>query len=110
MYNRYIPQSDGSFQRSPVQDTSQNHPRGTNQQMQQRQNPPPQKPAQPMPASHPPVPAEPGDGGIKSLLSGLLPQSFDTEDMIIILLLLLLGNAGREHNDALLTLIIYLFL
>ena len=30
--------------------------------------------------------------------------------MIIILLLLLLGNAGKDHNNAFLTLIIYLFL
>ena len=47
---------------------------------------------------------------VRNFLSGLLPQSFDTEDMIIILLLLLLGNAGKDHNNAFLTLIIYLFL
>ena len=51
-----------------------------------------------------------GDGVVQNFLSGLLPQSFDTEDMIIILLLLLLGNAGKDHNNAFLTLIIYLFL
>lgn len=43
-------------------------------------------------------------------MAGLLPQSFDTEDMIIILLLLLLGNSGKDSNAFFLTLIIYLFL
>lgn len=45
-----------------------------------------------------------------NLLNGLLPQSFDTEDMIIILLLLLLGNGGKDQNATFLTLVIYLFL
>ena len=111
MYNRYIPQSDGSFQRSPVQDTSQNRPRGNGAQM-QRQNAPPQAPPQqvPLPPQSSPAPPVHGEGTVQSFLSGLLPQSFDTEDMIIILLLLLLGNAGKDNNNAFLTLIIYLFL
>lgn len=110
MYNRYIPQSDGSFQRSQVQDTSQNRGRGN---APQRQNPPPkpnQQTMSPPPAPPPAPPVHGGDGVVQSFLSGLLPQSFDTEDMIIILLLLLLGNAGKDHNNAFLTLIIYLFL
>ena len=110
MYNRYIPQSDGSFQRSQVQDTSQNRGRGN---APQRQNPPPkpnQQTMSPPPAPPAASPAYGGDGVVQNFLSGLLPQSFDTEDMIIILLLLLLGNAGKDHNNAFLTLIIYLFL
>lgn len=109
MYNRYIPQSDGSFQRSQVTDTSQNRMRGN---APQRPGPPPQRPNQPAPPPPAPPPAPPvhPEGTVQSFLSGLLPQSFDTEDMIIILLLLLLGNAGKDNNNAFLTLIIYLFL
>ena len=109
MYNRYIPQSDGSFQRSQVQDTSQNRGRGN---APQRPSPPPQRPNQPAPPppAPPPMPPVHPEGTAQSFLSGLLPQSFDTEDMIIILLLLLLGNAGKDNNNAFLTLIIYLFL
>lgn len=113
MYNRYIPQSDGSFQRSPVQDTSPSRPRGNGSQMQRPGSPPqkpPQQPPLPPPPSPPPAPPVHGEGVVQSFLSGLLPQSFDTEDMIIILLLLLLGNAGKDNHDAFLTLIIYLFL
>lgn len=45
MYNRYIPQPDGSYRRRPVQEARQNP---------QRQTPPPQKPTPP-----PPPPSEP---------------------------------------------------
>lgn len=55
-------------------------------------------------------PPPPNASGMGNLLSGLLPQSFDTEDMIIILLLLLLGNGGKDQNATFLTLVIYLFL
>lgn len=49
-------------------------------------------------------------GNMGGFLKGLLPQSFDTEDMIIILLLLLFGNSGKDTNTTFLTLILYLFL
>ena len=41
----------------------------------------------------------------------LLPQSFDTEDLLIVLLLLLMaGDCQEDQNIALLTLVLYLFL
>lgn len=49
-------------------------------------------------------------GNMGGFLKGLLPRSFDTEDMIIILLLLLFGNSGKDTNATFLTLILYLFL
>ena len=49
-------------------------------------------------------------GNMGGFLKGLLPQSFDTEDMIIILLLLLFGNPGKNPNTTFLPLIPYLFL
>ncbi|MGM9605066.1 MAG: hypothetical protein ACI3XG_08365 [Faecousia sp.] len=46
-----------------------------------------------------------------SFLKGLLPQNFDTEDLMVVLLLLLMsGNSGNDQNAALMTLVIYLFL
>lgn len=41
----------------------------------------------------------------------LLPQNFDTEDLLIVLLFLLMsGDCAEDQNTALLTLAIYLFL
>ena len=113
MYNRYIPQSDGSFRRSQVNDGSASRPPGNQRQPQAGPNTPPSPP--PPPPQAPPTvhPASPGDMGTRNMggfLKGLLPQSFDTEDMIIILLLLLFGNSGKDPNATFLTLILYLFL
>lgn len=48
---------------------------------------------------------------VGSFLKGLLPQNFDVEDLIVVLLLLLMsGNSGSDQNGALMTLAIYLFL
>ena len=48
---------------------------------------------------------------VGSFLRGLLPQNFDTEDLMVVLLLLLMsGNSGKDQNAALMTLVIYLFL
>lgn len=130
MYNRYIPQPDGSYRRRPVLD----------------QNPPPQKQTQPAgnerrpdstpsgpqeerhpspgsgqpcrppqlrrthPAPRPPRPQEnPISAG--SFLKQLLPQNLDTEDLLIVILLLLMaGDNSKEQNSALLTLALYLFM
>ena len=97
MYNRYIPQPDGSFRRNPMPE--------------QRQNPHPQvSPAPPPPISPPqrqPPPSEP----IAGFLRQLLPQGFDTGDLIIVLLLLLIaGDSQESRNNALLTLALYFIL
>lgn len=101
MYNRYVPQSDGSFRRSQMQEQPSNRPGGS---------PNPQRPNPPSPAPMPPQPSPPPEQGLGGFLAGLLPQSFDTEDIIIILLLLLLGGSGKDGHSSFLTLIIYLFL
>ena len=112
MYNRYIPQSDGSFRRSPMENPAPEPPASAPGPPAQQSAPPAgQKPAPPPAAHHRAQPALPNTAGSPGgFLAGLLPHSFDTEDMIIILLLLLLGNAGKEQNISFLTLIIYLFL
>ena len=96
MYNRYIPQSDGSYQRNHVADSSrkQNHP---------SKSPPPEE-AQPHCPSHKPEP-------VVGFLRQLLPKHFDTADLIIVLLLLLLaGDNEEDRTTAMLTLVLYLFM
>ena len=100
MYNRYVPRSDGSYQRNRMPD----------QQPQQRRNhksapPPPPPPPQPeCPKPLPPHRPEP----VGNFLQQLLPRNFDTGDLIIVLLLLLLaGDCQEEQNHALLTLALY---
>ena len=96
MYNRYIPQSDGSYRRSPAQESRQNHQRQTSSA--------PLPPApQPQPMKRPPPP-EP----ISAFLRQLIPKGFDTGDLMIVLLLLLIaGDSQERRSNALLTLALY---
>lgn len=83
MYNRYVPQGDGSYRRSTAQD-----------------------PAPPVPS-----PPDPPVLGVGSFFRQLLPRGLDMEDLLIVLLLLLMsGEKGEDQNYALLTLALYLFL
>ena len=102
VYNRYIPQSDGSYQRNRVQDQRQHGP--------SKQEKPPTKPSNPSPVSPPPV-SHVNNSGAVSFLKQLLPKEFDTGDLLIVLLLLLMaGDCEEEKNNALLTLALYFFL
>ena len=128
MYNRYVPQADGSFRRSRIPE----------------QIPQQEKPPEPPPPQQEPVHREVqsrsngtftaprrnytassrntshgqnlihydnSSVSIGSFLKGLLPQNFDTEDLMVVLLLLLMsGNSGKDQNAALMTLVIYLFI
>lgn len=50
-------------------------------------------------------------GSVGSFLRQLLPRDFDTGDLLIVLLLLLMsGDCAEDQNTALLTLAIYLFM
>lgn len=136
MYNRYVPQSDGTFRKSRVPEAQKAAPR--------KPSPPPKPPEKPglsrplgKPSARPPMtyrrqpprpgsclnkPAEPvpekgetcppgKEGGIGSFLRQLLPKGLCTEDIFVILLLLFMcGDNEEGKNDALLTLVIYLFL
>lgn len=94
MYNRYVPQPDGSFQRNRVQ-TAQPPP----EQTQELHPPPPVR-------FEPPKTMTAG-----SFLKQLIPKGLDTGDLLIIVLLLLMaGDCEEEKNNALLTLALYLFL
>ena len=96
MYNRYISQADGSFQRNRMQDP-----------------PPPKKDAPPPPppppktesvCHHPP----PQGSSVPNFLRQLLPKDFDTGDLILVLLLLLMaGDSPEDRSNAILTLALY---
>ena len=46
-----------------------------------------------------------------AFLQNLLPGDFDTSDLLIVLLILLMaGDCQEDQNSALLTLVLYLFL
>ena len=108
MYNRYIPQPDGSYHRSRQPD----------------KKPVLQQHAPPLPAAKPPEPTPsppqqshacqnppPKPNGKSGFLRQLLPKDFDTGDLIIILLLLLIaGDREEERSFALLTIALYLIM
>ena len=118
LYNRYIPQPDGSYRRNRIQDSA-------------RPPDPAPPPAMPIPIRNPePTPCnncfhnppprrqaprrEPcrkDPAGVGSFLRQLLPKEFEMEDLLIVLLLLLMaGDCQENQNTALLTLVLYLFL
>ena len=92
MYNRYIPQSDGSYRRNQVPDRSAEEASCCREKA-------------------PDCSPRPGEQSIGRFFRSLLPRGLDVEDLLIILLLLILSGDSREdHNTALLTLVLYLFL
>lgn len=110
MYNRYIPQPDGSYRRNPVPSAPQQKRRA------------PQAPPPPPPHTEPPdcceeecptdlyCPAK-EDRSAGDFLRRLLPKNLDTGDLLIIVLLLLMSaDCEDEKNTALLTLALYLFM
>lgn len=95
MYNRYIPQQDGTYQKNRIPTPPP---------------PPPPEPPSPPPCDEPRPPVRQPDGAL-SFLKQLLPQNLDTGDLLIIVLLLLMAGDGKENkNSWLLTLALYLFL
>lgn len=93
MYNRYIPQQDGSYRKNRVPEQQ-----------------PPQEPEACIPDIPAPPPC-PRQQSAESFLRTLLPKGLDTGDLLVIVLLLLMaGDCTDEKNTALLTLALYLFL
>lgn len=116
MYNRYVPQPDGTFRRNRIPDPCRPTP-PKKPQPQKEPCSPPQKEVCPPPPK--PIPVKPEsrrqehktENPVGGFLKHLLPKDFDTSDLIVVLLLLLLaGDCPEEQNTALLTLAIYLFL
>ena len=119
LYNRYVPQNDGTWRRSRVEPP------------QRPQEPvytpiieptctdipePPNPPCEPSKAPQRHAPPKrphpcPKEQPVMPFLKNLLPNDFDTGDLLILLLLLLMaGDNPDDRNHALLTLAIYFFL
>lgn len=111
MYNRYIPQKDGSYRRRSIPDPPGGHSSPKNQ-------PRCDVPQKPEPECAPvlPPPRKPScttkqGGSALGFLKNLLPGDFDTGDLLIVLLLILMaGDCQEDQNWAWLTLALYLFL
>lgn len=127
MYNRYIPQPDGTYRRNRMQEPAQDTPKPMQREeepvreecVREPETPPCQKgqPCCPMHSSFRPSPppqrqkrnSQTVSAG--SFLRQLLPKDFDTEDLLIVILLLLMaGDCQEDQNSALLTLALYLFM
>ena len=101
MYNRYIPQSDGSFQKNRVAD--HRAPPQSRQHASQQPVQPQQEPSctQTIPRSY-------QNTSATGFLKRILPKDFDTGDLLIVVLLLLMaGDSCDDQNNALLTLALY---
>ncbi len=110
MYNRYIPQEDGSYRKNRIPDPPPRRPPS---------QPAPPIPEAPFPPPEPPCSDTPSDcipcsaqgQGAGEFLRRLLPKNLDTGDLLVILLLLLMAGDSKENTTtALLTLALYLFL
>ena len=123
MYNRYVPQPDGSYRRNRMQDISPIPARQPSSPPSPPPLPEPRKDPEPAPCSgcmhhsppprptyHRPIPKK-ENASVTGFLKHLLPKDFNVEDLLIVLLLLLMaGDCQENQNTALLTLVLYLFL
>lgn len=138
MYNRYIPQPDGSYRRNRMPEVGNEERRSAPMQPPAHSPEPTQEECRPepeippcqkgQPCAHMRTPSRPTpppprqqkrtpppehfpESGVGSFLRNLLPKDFCTEDLLIVLLLLLMaGDCQEDQNTALLTLALYLFL
>ena len=114
MYNRYVPQSDGTWKRNRV-----SSPQVPSAPLCGPAEPPicssditpPCEPSLPPQRHSPSKKANVCSKPAGAFLQNLLPADFDTGDLLILLLLLLMAGDNPEDRDhALLTLAIYFFL
>ena len=119
MYNRYIPQSDGSYRKNvvpgkepPCQSANihQEPPLPTQSTPVPpiiHANPPKQAAQRRSPKPLPPAASD----SIPQFIKQLIPKDLDTGDLLVIVLLLLMaGDCKEDRSHALLTLVLYLFL
>ena len=111
MYSRYVPQNDGTYRRSRLPDPLPKPPVSPPPQEPPRSAPPPEMPKCPPPRPRQRPCREPESQSILAFLRQLLPRDFDSGDLLVIVLLLLIsGDCREDQNTALLTLALYLFL
>lgn len=107
MYNRYIPQPDGSFQRKRVQEPHQRPQTVPKPDTTAREKEAASCPAKNQPAQRHPQNSA-GSGNLSSFFRQFLPGDFETGDLIVVLLLLLMaGDCQENQNTALLTMALY---
>ena len=108
MYNRYIPQPDGSYRRNHIPDPKP-QPRPCAPEPPPPPPPPCEEPEQPQRPQKPPICKQ--NTGAGDFLRNLLPRNLETGDLLVIILLLLMaGDCPDDKNTALLTLALYLFM
>ena len=114
MYNRYVPQPDGTYKKSQIPEPRRKEPPKAPPTPVQCAPPPPpppppkQEPRRQYPQRKPPKKECDSIGGF---FKNLLPRDIDIGDLMIILLLLLMaGDCEEDKNTALLTLALYFFL
>lgn len=102
MYNRYVPQPDGSYRRDRRPDPG---------------NQPPQAPKLPDTQQEVPIYSPPPEHRSQNLqstgnfLTRLLPPGFDLGDLIVMLLLFLMaGDCQEDRHTAILTMALYFIL
>lgn len=112
MYNRYIPQSDGSYQKNRIPEPqSGNNPSHTKPKIETRPPAVENDCINPEQQSGKPNFSQSKPGGIIGFFKQLLPKDIDTADLLIILLLLLMASDSEENrSNALLTLALYFFM
>jgi len=111
VYNRYIPQGDGSYRRRsmPEQPPRSFSPSPEPPRPEPCPEPPPV--CDSCPHREPPRREPPRQPESLGFLRQLLPGNFDAEDLLIVLILLLMSGDSREDGKLpLLTLALYLFL
>lgn len=110
MYNRYIPQNDGSYRRRSIPDPGKAR---TGQKVLpcSETSPKPEPECSPPPPPPKKAPCSEKQSSALGFLKNLLPGDFDTGDLLIVLLLILMaGDCQEDQNWAWLTLALYLFL
>lgn len=104
MYNRYIPRPDGSYSCSRVPEPKHSRPSS-------KPPAPPPKTQQEEPKKCPPdekKPVHKQEHNPLGFLRQLFGKDFDTGDLLIILLLLLMaGDSEKDRSNALLTIALY---
>lgn len=105
MYNRYIPQPDGSYRRNRMPDP------GNHAHSQPQKPPAPEKELPPRPATQETHPVHHGQNSGGGFLRNFLPPGFDLGDLIVMLLLFLMaGDCQEDRNTAILTMALYFIL
>ena len=100
MYNRYIPNPDGSYARNRIPDNTKNVKQDHSASFEQHQH------LQNFTAND-----RHFSGNSLSFIKQLFGSDFDMGDLIVILLLLLMaGDSKEDRNNALLTIALYFIL